>query len=267
MVEEQGAELFEGGETEEDKSALATAIENGHLEMIQYLVEEHNADMNAPLNDDDMTPLHHACGECRFDIVKYFVEDIAVNLFDSDNDYWTALHYACLGGSLEIVRYLIEEHDLDPEDTETDGWNSLHIAGIRGYLEVVKYLIEERNVEVTEGINANNQTVLHLAASEGEVDVVKYLIEEQDCNVTGLTCDDETAFMLAVHFGQLDVVKYLLEDCTATTATLNDDATRFQMMHTKKANDESPNECLVGRLESHENTDFQPEIADYLRRY
>lgn len=54
------------------------AIGQDHIDMMRYLVETHEANMLAPL--DDLTPLQNACGERHIDIVKYLAEEDKVDV-------------------------------------------------------------------------------------------------------------------------------------------------------------------------------------------
>ena len=53
---------------------LDLACENGHLAVVQYLVEEHGAQVNV-CNKYEYTPLHFACSNGHLAVVRYLVEE------------------------------------------------------------------------------------------------------------------------------------------------------------------------------------------------
>ena len=211
LIDENGADLACIIDTQEGQDALNFAINGGHLDCIKYIAENGGDGMMDEENDNELRPLHLACLQGHFDIIQYLVEEHNVNTGAVDDDCWTALHYATVYGDLDIVRFLVEEHDVDVDATEVDGWTPFHCAANTGHLDVVKYLLEELQVDRDALVRKVRQNALHLASSEGRLNVVKYLIEEQDYDINELSSDEDTAFHLAATYGKLDVVKYFVE--------------------------------------------------------
>ncbi len=90
-----------------DTSLLQQAINAGNLELLRFLVEERQADVN--------------------------------NKYDTNT---TALHLASQRGHLEIVKYLIERRsDMNAPDTFSQ--TPLHLAVKRKNLDIVKFLFEK----------------------------------------------------------------------------------------------------------------------------
>lgn len=157
------------GDLEEVKSALAhgsdvnfrgpggfaplnAAARNGHLEIVQYLVER---GANIDQNDNHLhkTALLAASFERHFDIVQYLVEKGA-NVNAQSMNGFTPLHDAAYVGNLQIVRFLVDHgadvrikngHDQTP--LETARWGSGRAAGNgrteatpEDYQKVIDYL-------------------------------------------------------------------------------------------------------------------------------
>ena len=87
-------------------NALNAAARNGHLEVVQYLVE-HGAVIDQSDNHLHKTALLAASFQRHFDIVKYLVEKGANVNAQSFNGF-TPLHDAAYVGNFQIVQFLVE---------------------------------------------------------------------------------------------------------------------------------------------------------------
>ena len=149
----QGVEIHPHGDT-----AVGWAAENGHLNVVIYLVEEQNADLR---KDEDFA-LRWASGAGYLDVVKYLVEQGA-NIHEREDG---ALRQASEQGSLEVVKYLLTMG----ANVHAQEDRSLRTASMKGHLEIVKYLVEHGA-----DIHASNNQALRLAIENGHVEIVKYL--------------------------------------------------------------------------------------------
>jgi ankyrin repeat protein len=115
-------------------TALNGASENGHLEVVKYLVEA-----GADIHNSDEFPLRLAIYNGHLEIVKYLIELGAdIHIYE---DF--ALRIASRDGYLEIVKYLVEKGaDIHAEDN-----CALNCAKINGHLEVVEYLLKNGAVD------------------------------------------------------------------------------------------------------------------------
>ena len=97
------------------KSPLFLAAQEGHLEIVRFLLEiGANKDQ---AEKDGTTPLHVAAGGGHLDIVRFLVEagannDLLTRICQqrriSEDDGSTPLHWAAMFGHVDIVRYLVE---------------------------------------------------------------------------------------------------------------------------------------------------------------
>ncbi len=177
-----------------DNEPLKLALENGHLQVAKYLIEEAKMDVHYGCVLASVTQCGH------LSVVKYLVEEAKVDIHE-DNDL--ALMWSAQEGYLDIVKYLIEETG------ENDHiWDSTALvsAARNGHLSIVKYLVEE--VESVD-VHAGNDIALADAASEGHLLIVKYLIEEAKADVHA---GNDLAMEWAMESGQMDIVKYLVEE-------------------------------------------------------
>ncbi|KAJ7759528.1 ankyrin repeat-containing domain protein [Mycena metata] len=183
---------------------LFVASQNGHLDVVKFLIE-HGADVNAE-NENGYTSLYLASQNGHLDIVKFLVENNA-NIEASDKYGYTSLYRASANGHLEVVKFLIE-HGANTEASNKGGWTSLSIASHNGCLDVVKFLIEHgANIEARV---KSGYTSLSMASENGHLDVVKFLIE-RGANIEARGAYGPTSLFLASENGHLGVVKFLIE--------------------------------------------------------
>ena len=90
----QGARIYPGGSV-----AVSWAAENGHLDIVKYLVEDQKADIHY----NDEFALQWASGAGYLDVVKYLVEHGA-NIQEREDG---ALRQASKNGHLDVAEYLL----------------------------------------------------------------------------------------------------------------------------------------------------------------
>ncbi|MBI4747715.1 MAG: ankyrin repeat domain-containing protein, partial [Acidobacteria bacterium] len=125
-------------------SPLVTAAGEGHLDVLQYLLETLNLNLEDSEIDKDgketkWTALMWAASKGQRTIVAYLISKGAqINARDRDGKK-TPLHYAAEAGHLEIVKYLIE-HGADPDAKDKDGKTPFDLAQEAGQTEVADFL-------------------------------------------------------------------------------------------------------------------------------
>ena len=113
----------------------------GNLDIVKYLVEEHNIDVHS----QDDKALIIASRAKKFDIVQYLV-DHGANVHAQDDK---ALIVVSSNGSLKIVKYLVEHG----ADIHAQNDHALINASSNGNLQIVKYLIDN-------GATIKDETIL-----------------------------------------------------------------------------------------------------------
>ncbi len=167
---------------------IRCACENGHLDIVKYLVSLRIDSMNS----DSWIVIYIgfikvASSSGHLDIVKYLMSlrpDLTINGYTQD---------AVSHGHLNIVKYFIS---LRPDQIDID--KIIHIASEHGQLEIVKYA-----VSIGADWTSGNNYAIRWAATNGHLNVVKYLV-----SLGAIT--DNNAFKWACAKGHLEVVKYLM---------------------------------------------------------
>ncbi|XP_046678153.1 protein fem-1 homolog CG6966 isoform X2 [Homalodisca vitripennis] len=191
---------------------LVMACRNGHYQVVEYLVERCNADIEqvgSVVFDGETIegapPLWCAAAAGHFPVVKFLVKrGASVNSTTRTNS--TPLRAACFDGHFEIVKFLIEE-GADIEVSNRHGHTCLMIACYKGHFRIAQYLL-------TLGANVNRKSVkgntaLHDCAESGSLDILKLLIQQgakMDVDSYGMT-----PLLAASVTGHSHIVEYLIE--------------------------------------------------------
>lgn len=164
-------------------SDIVLAIENGHLEVMEYLKN---------LAPDDILNrlLYIAVKNGHLPVIKYLISVGADSKIDDD----FLIGIASENGHLDVVKYLVSQGG------NVRGKNDYAIiyASDNGHLDVVKYL-------VSQGADYGNPFVVMWASASGHLDVVKYLFDLDP------ELDLSDSLQLSSETGHLDVVEFLLE--------------------------------------------------------
>jgi len=166
--------IEEGGninaKDEDDNTPLHHACENNLLEVVKKLVDK-GADVNFQ-NEYGDTPLHYASSYSDLEIIECLVDNGA-NVNAKDKDHFTPLHYACINNNpLETVKYLVSKGaDVNPKNKF--GFTPLHSACRKNLLEVVKYLLN-KGADV-KAKDKDRSTPLDIALKYGHQEIINLL--------------------------------------------------------------------------------------------
>ena len=133
--------------TSEDKEKrieeFLDAAKQGNLDKVKTHVNS-GIDKEAKSNRG-YTSLHLASDNGHLEIVKYLVEICCADSEAKSNGGWTALHFASYSGHLEIVRYLVEVCHVDKEEKTNSGQKAYDVALRNKKNSIFEYLLEARN--------------------------------------------------------------------------------------------------------------------------
>ena len=170
---------------------LLYSCERGHLDIVKWLMENTEADVN--FIDRKMrwnTPLTAACYNDHLDIVQYLEETGRVSLSLPNDGGDTALTKACLNSSKSVLMYLLcEVNDLDVNIGDRfdnralhlvvwcskDNDSQLHMACRKGDENEVMRMVFINSQNINDLNNVGN-TPLHIACKRGHSIVVQNLM-------------------------------------------------------------------------------------------
>ncbi|CAL8100952.1 unnamed protein product [Orchesella dallaii] len=194
-------------------TALHLCAINGYLDMMRYLVEEENANLEK-INLEGKTALHDAAQFSQLEIVEYLLSKGAnVNVVKRAD--WTPLMLACTKQNISVIQALVRS-GADFNFINKDGWTCLHIAAREGNTDIISYLLEsckdgKLRKTLQERKSRNGRKPVHTAVMHGHLEVLKLLVagcsslelnEEDNCGTTPL--------MEACRFGFMEIIEYLI---------------------------------------------------------
>ncbi|XP_023692499.1 protein fem-1 homolog C [Paramormyrops kingsleyae] len=159
---------------------LLIAARNGHLDLVEYLLECCLApvEIGGSVNFDGETiegapPLWAASAAGHLKVVQSLLgHGAAVNSTTLTNS--TPLRAACFDGHLDIVKYLVE-HKADLEVANRHGHTCLMISCYKGHKEIAQYLLEKGADVNRKSVKGN--TALHDCAESGSLEIMKMLLK------------------------------------------------------------------------------------------
>ena len=170
----------------EFKNVVFNAARDGKLQRLRIFLEHRTKDEVRSLihaKTNDATPMTMACRNGHMNIVEYLVEKCCADIeqvgsvtFDGDKiDGAPPLWCAAAAGYLEIVKYLIKMRSKVNNTTYTNS-TPLRAACFDGHFEIVQYLVEHNaDIEVA---NRHGHTCLMIACYKSHYKIVKYLLDK-----------------------------------------------------------------------------------------
>lgn len=123
-------------------------------------------------NNDDVVPLHIACREGHFEVVKLLLEcrKCTINI-KSGVKCKTPLHFACESGNINIVKLLLENGAQKDVQSRSSGSYPVHVAARYGHVEVMEEFADFIDVE-----DSFRNTPLNIAIRHNQVKMVEFLL-------------------------------------------------------------------------------------------
>ncbi len=115
------------------QTALFDAVVSGNLEKIQSILA-----VGAEQDIGEGSALHWAAYHGHLNVVQWLVEQAAVSV-NQQNDECAVLHWAVTGGCLPVVQWLVEKAGAIT-DQQSKECSALHSAANEGHLEILRYL-------------------------------------------------------------------------------------------------------------------------------
>ena len=129
---------------------IQCAVKNGHLEIVEYMIESEKFEIATKLNPYNMLhnkiKLYFHYGQSFGKTVygmKASVDTIIASEISLDIKVHTILHEACSCKHLKMVEYLVKKCNCNPYENNTnDTLSPLEIACFNGNFSVIQYIFE-----------------------------------------------------------------------------------------------------------------------------
>ena len=154
------------------------ACNNGHLEVVKYLLTSPDLKEHADIHADNDKGFRGACDKGHLEVVKYLLTSPYLKEYadiHAQDDY--GFRWACSNRHLEVVKYLLTTPELKEHVNihANDDWGFRYACN-NGHLEVVKYLLTSPDLKEHADIHAYSDLGFRWACEEGHLEIVKFLI-------------------------------------------------------------------------------------------
>ncbi len=202
-------------------SLLHEASCNGHLDIVQWLVDKFGSDKwTKPqifYSHSRENSFHLAAKYGHLDVIQYLDREFGHHgLFDVTDDQKSLVNFAAEDGHFEIVQWALDNYP--------DKWNLLmvrqqtkrhvlHDATVGGNLAVLKYF--NGHVQSPDRFckdkDTDGCTLVHLAAKHGHYNILNWLLDEfpDGFDLTAKTSTGDNILHLASQGGYLATLKLL----------------------------------------------------------
>lgn len=155
---------------------LYYAVCTGDLKQIRRLFGQGKVDVEGVVFGQ--TPLLAAIDNGHLDVVRYLVKKRSASLAATDDKARNALFLAVVRSKLEIVKFLVAECGADPiKVLPTQNYSPVRAACELGRLDILRYFVEEAKAPIQQH-PPNEMGPLYSAVAFRQMDVVRYLIDE-----------------------------------------------------------------------------------------
>jgi len=191
------------GITEEtQETALTLACAGGFLDVVKILLEH-----GAQINLGQSSPLMEASQEGHLELVQYLLV-MEADVYQRTSTGDSALAFACEGGHTEIVETLVNAGaSIDQADKE--GRTPLMKAARAGHIDTVRYLLS-KGADVNRSSDNNDATILSLVCANGHLELASLLLKH-GANPNHLLKDRSNCLIEAAKHGHINIVQLLLE--------------------------------------------------------
>lgn len=198
-------EVNELGET-----ALFTAAEKGHIDVVKELLKYANKDTLTQKNRSGFDPLHVAANQGHLEIVQVLLDHDPglINTIGQSNA--TPLISAATRGHTAIVNELLSRDSSLVDSCKSNGKNSLHFAVRQGHADIVRALLEKDST-LGRKTDKKGQTALHMAVKGNNCEVVKALLQADATIVMRTDKFGNTALHVATRKKRAEIVNELLQ--------------------------------------------------------
>ncbi|XP_068214926.1 serine/threonine-protein phosphatase 6 regulatory ankyrin repeat subunit B-like isoform X2 [Palaemon carinicauda] len=188
----------------------------GHANLVAPLLSA-GADVDGRCSRE-FTPLIHAAGEMRFEVIKELVKAGAdINATTSSREVRNSvLHTSVMKKHVDAVTFLLAQEGLNVSPQDDLGYSPLHVASRINHIPIINLLVDagaDLNLHTIHG-----WTPLHIASMSGSLDAVKRLLELK-FDIYAVDMEGRTPCHLADELGMIDVYWYFIKKAGQTEDT------------------------------------------------
>ncbi|XP_034355882.1 serine/threonine-protein kinase TNNI3K isoform X1 [Arvicanthis niloticus] len=144
LLVEEGNKADVNAQDNEDHVPLHFSSRFGHHNIVSYLLQSDLEVQPHVINIYGDTPLHLACYNGNFEVAKEIVHVTGTESLTKENIFSeTAFHSACTyGKNIDLVKFLLDQNAVNINHRGRDGHTGLHSACYHGHIRLVQFLLD-----------------------------------------------------------------------------------------------------------------------------
>ena len=233
---------------EDNCNLLAFAAKHGDLGMVEFLVGK-GLEVNH-VTTTNLTPLVLAAMGGHLNVVQYLIEEKKVSYNQETLGGITAFTSAVENNRISTVRYLIKQ-GADIHKTNSDGKTALIVAVEAGHLNMVKYLIK-KGADMNKA-GKDGEPPLLCAARKGKTQIVEYLLKKlkKRSSLHKVQTTTNTDLLTIVKFGDTNtkysplIIKTAICEALINKYKINAPKTIKRIAKRFMENIDKPNDTLI----------------------
>jgi ankyrin repeat protein len=188
---------------------LLKAAMHGHTQIVSYLTRQ-GIDVNQQ-DEREQTALLWALQKGHTETFQELLQHENVNVNQQELLGYSALISAAEDGETECVRLLLENEAIDVNLRNVRGSTALITASANGHKEIVAMLLQHKHVQINQQ-NKMGASALMRAVGEKHKEIVAILLGHENVNVNFRDEQGSTALITATNLGQKELVEMLLQN-------------------------------------------------------
>ncbi|XP_041506315.1 serine/threonine-protein kinase TNNI3K isoform X1 [Microtus oregoni] len=144
LLTEEGNRADVNAQDNEDHVPLHFCSRFGHHDIVNYLLQSDVEVQPHVANIYGDTPLHLACYNGNFEVAKEIIQVTGTESLAKENIFSeTAFHSACTyGKNIDLVKFLLDQNAVNINHRGRDGHTGLHSACYHGHIRLVQFLLD-----------------------------------------------------------------------------------------------------------------------------